>query len=381
MFDSDLVDIVISLVSVYLLLSLFCSTIVEMLESRMRFRAIGLEEGLRDLLDAERRPKGHPDAGRSDLIVQLYQHQLIDSLYRGTYSPAQPSAGRFMDGMLAWLRLVPFIGDLELSWARVKAMPSYIGREVFTFALLDIMDDAPFTLGPPPPARAARSPTIAALLASSSGVASAVNLRSRIARSPCYNEHVKTILTLHLDASGTDMKLFQSKVGAWYNEGMDRVSGWYKRKTQFMLLLVGMAVALGLNADSIAITQQIATTKPLRDALVQGALIRVRQPAPHQAASDATAPATGGSAASPANSSAPTLAEATSAYDDIGKTSLKLGWSGVDMQTSISGWLCRACGWVFTAIAISLGAPFWFDLLSKVIQVRSSIKPDEAAKK
>jgi hypothetical protein len=34
-------------------------------------------------------------------------------------------------------------------------------------------------------------------------------------------------------------------------------------------------------------------------------------------------------------------------------------------------------GWLLTGMAISLGAPFWFDLLNKFMVVRSTIKPQE----
>jgi hypothetical protein len=39
--------------------------------------------------------------------------------------------------------------------------------------------------------------------------------------------------------------------------------------------------------------------------------------------------------------------------------------------------LFRLLGWLFTALALSLGAPFWFDLLNKFMVVRSTIKPRE----
>jgi hypothetical protein len=34
-------------------------------------------------------------------------------------------------------------------------------------------------------------------------------------------------------------------------------------------------------------------------------------------------------------------------------------------------------GWLVTALALSLGAPFWFDMLNKFMVVRSTIKPKE----
>jgi hypothetical protein len=47
----------------------------------------------------------------------------------------------------------------------------------------------------------------------------------------------------------------------------------------------------------------------------------------------------------------------------------------------MSVWLARLLGWMLTILAISLGAPFWFDMLNKLVNVRSAGKsPDEAAK-
>jgi hypothetical protein len=37
-------------------------------------------------------------------------------------------------------------------------------------------------------------------------------------------------------------------------------------------------------------------------------------------------------------------------------------------------------GWLLTALAVSLGAPFWFDMLNKIIVVRSTVKPHEKSR-
>jgi hypothetical protein len=34
-------------------------------------------------------------------------------------------------------------------------------------------------------------------------------------------------------------------------------------------------------------------------------------------------------------------------------------------------------GWLLTALAATMGAPFWFDLLNKVMVIRSTVKPHE----
>ena len=36
-----------------------------------------------------------------------------------------------------------------------------------------------------------------------------------------------------------------------------------------------------------------------------------------------------------------------------------------------------ALGWIITALAAAVGAPFWFDLLNKVMVIRSTVKPHE----
>jgi hypothetical protein len=36
-----------------------------------------------------------------------------------------------------------------------------------------------------------------------------------------------------------------------------------------------------------------------------------------------------------------------------------------------------AAGWLLTALAATLGAPFWFDVLNRLMVIRSTVKPHE----
>lgn len=47
------------------------------------------------------------------------------------------------------------------------------------------------------------------------------------------------------------------------------------------------------------------------------------------------------------------------------------------MPSGAGGWFAKVSGLLLTAIAITLGAPFWFDVLNKIIVVRSTVKPKE----
>ena len=49
---------------------------------------------------------------------------------------------------------------------------------------------------------------------------------------------------------------------------MDRVSGWYKRRVQLMLFLVGLFVAIVLNIDTITTATRLMNDDTLRDSLV-----------------------------------------------------------------------------------------------------------------
>lgn len=59
---------------------------------------------------------------------------------------------------------------------------------------------------------------------------------------------------------------------------------------------------------------------------------------------------------------------------------LPLGWDRTNPELfpqNRNSWLLKILGWLLTAVAVSLGAPFWFDLLNKFISVRGSTKPKE----
>ena len=63
------------------------------------------------------------------------------------------------------------------------------------------------------------------------------------------NEQVKTTLVALIDDAGDDIKKARENVERWYDDAMDRMSGWYKRKTQAFILIWALAVTLSVNAE------------------------------------------------------------------------------------------------------------------------------------
>ena len=71
-----------------------------------------------------------------------------------------------------------------------------------------------------------------------------------------------------LDAAGNDVAKLTKSLADWYNNAMDRVSGWYKNRTQKILFVIGLALAISLNADTIRIVKQLSTDSTLRRSIV-----------------------------------------------------------------------------------------------------------------
>ena len=221
MLGSDTLEIAIGLIFVYLVLSLICSAINELIEGLLNARAANLERGLAD-------PAG------TGLVKAIYEHPLIHGLFKGTYDPAKTKKGM---------------------WTRRK-LPSYLPPRNFALALMDaVLPATPMT------ASGASSSLAAAAIPPSPAGGPPVVAALRTAIGGLPNTDVQRALLTLLDAAGGDIGRVRQNIEAWYNSAMDRVAGRYKRRTQFILLGLGMVVAVGMNADTITIARSLSVDK------------------------------------------------------------------------------------------------------------------------
>ena len=173
------------------------------------------------------------------------------------------------------------------------------------------------------------------------------------------DSNLRDALLAHLAAAGGDLGKFRANIAGWFDRSMDRVSGVYKRHMKLISLLVGFGLALVINADTIKVGAALWHDGSLRALAVGDA---------QQAISGSAAPAQGsGSAVIDAIRNAETQLRP-----------LPLGWN-FSSPILTASWLARLwfamlklLGLVLTAIALSLGAPFWFDLLSKFMNLRGT---------
>ena len=70
------------------------------------------------------------------------------------------------------------------------------------------------------------------------------------------------------------------------------------------------------------------------------------------------------------------LTDAADSVDKVVKVGIPMGWRGAAVPHGTSAITMAIGGWMLTILAISLGAPFWFDTLSRFSRLRSSGKPE-----
>lgn len=316
MFGSEMIDIVISLIFVYLLLSLICSALREGIETWLKQRAIYLERGIRELL--------HDRTGEG-LTKTLYTHPLIFSLYQGDYQPDETKVSKFLPAR--------------------SNLPAYIPSRSFAMALLDIVAHGPVvteaTAALPTPVQ----PTLG-------------EIRDTVAK--IENPYVERALLSAIDSAQGRFDQALANIEAWYDSTMERVSGWYKRQTQIILFCVGLILTILLNVNTITIAQSVAQDDTLRQMIVAQVQVLAHE-----------------SGSTPQKADFDQAYEKLNQLSlPIGWSN---GWRGIRSGTQAAGlWdylFVPLLGWLMTAFAISFGAPFWFDLLNKFMVIRSTIKP------
>jgi len=333
MFGSKILEVAIGVIFVFLLVSLICSAIREGIESWVKARAAFLEQGIRELLH---------DKSAVGIARSVYTHPLIYGLYLDEYRPRVD----------ARLNALSPGGNL----------PSYIPSRSFALALMDIAARGTDSRGE---ASSPYAPELTLALVREN----VLNIE---------NGAVQRVLLGAIDTAGGSMERAVATVAEWFDSGMDRVSGAYKRATQKILLAIGLAVAVGMNVNTIAIARFLYRHDAERAVLVAAAEAAARDSSILQ------------------SDRATRYASARAALDSL---ELPIGWDNVVLVrpwstrqvanafgapgTVVEGrglWLHvfePLVGWLVTALAVMLGAPFWFDVLNKVMVVRSTVKPHE----
>jgi len=162
--------------------------------------------------------------------------------------------------------------------------------------------------------------------------------------------------------SSADSEKFKTLVQDWFNDRSDRALGWFKRQLGVLQLGLGLMIAIGMNVDSIGLYQKLFADPLARQHAVQLAEHLATQPQlmAELCRSDKTQCISTSELKQQLSQSAPLL----------GRTA--------EMNVLPSEpWVWF--GYLLTAFALSLGAPFWFDILQKLMAVKQKFRATDSA--
>src|SRR5256714_8121525 len=228
-FGSTMLEIAIGIIFVYLLMSLLCSALAEFIESLFKFRARDLEKGITKLL------------GNPQLAQSFFDQPMVKTMFQGR-------------------------------------RPSYIPARTFSLALWNMATAA-----------AEGTPSTIA------GVTKDIRLlRSAITTMPpeVLPDDLKGALVTLIDEAGGDFDKARANIEAWYDDAMDRVSGWYKRRTHWILIVLGLLLAVAMNVDSINLVKVLSHNEELRTTVVAAAETYAKAPLPGTTPTPSATPAT-----------------------------------------------------------------------------------------
>jgi hypothetical protein len=357
-------DVIIGLIVVYLLLGLVCTAVNEWLSSMFSFKAKTLWQAVQTMIAKGEKfnpfsafrflnvnAQTHKDASK---VANFYSHPLIDTLSRKNQLPSYISAQTFRTVLLDINKVhIPNKDDFEM----VKASVAAVGD-------------------------------------------------------PKLNAILSTFVNA---AEGVEDKVghFNAQIETWFEECMDRASGWYKRQIQFITVCFAAAMVILFNVDSVKLTRALWTSAPLRESFVALSKDMVQYENVDDLAKDFKVKREGGNAVvqravkadfdgqSAATDSASQATDAAVAVAEVAATesfgaakqaaaakeyqtlktqlSIPIGWDtenwteiwAYGTQDKIMYILAKFIGLFMSVAAASMGAPFWFNMLKTVSSIKN----------
>ena len=356
-------DVFISLVFLYLLYSLFAMTIIETITSYFGSRSKNLITGIDRLLadDQQSNYLNHTILNLfwvktiNPLTKAFYRHPSIKYLgSKGINSkPSYIAKDRFGSTLIDLLRKGAYLDDIHNISATLGIIPEYDSSK-----LASEIRNLELELNELTQATESENEEVERLTEKLDFLKQELFQRTN-------KEHPWEIQGLSIGTetkyqlknlwqqAANDKEKFKTLIENWYDDQMDRIAGWYKRKLTFLTFIIGFIIAGLFNVDSIVLTTELVKNEEMRNMLVEGGKTFM---------SDNVDGLTN-------TSFSVQKAYIDSLNSEMDQYNYVLG---VSKEAKFTPW--TLLGWLITAFAISLGAPFWFDLLNKMMQVRNTVR-------
>jgi len=271
MFNNVALDVFIGLVFVFLLYSLLATILQEMISTKLAFRSKVLEKAIIRMLEDGKATTangfwsrlrsfahllGKPNLLKDKTITPwFYAHPLIRYLGEDNFysKPAYISPQNFSKVIVDLLK---GFGKDDIN--EVQTISDSINNGKIYKLPINLESDK-------------KNPAVKALLfQKQDAVVSALETVD-------INMDTALFLRSLWLESNADLDTFKLKLEGWFNDTMDRCSGWYKRYNRVILFILGLIMAIFFNVDTIAIHSILAKDKTARDQLVQMAISRQQQ--------------------------------------------------------------------------------------------------------
>lgn len=320
MFGSETLEVAIGLILVYSLCSLVCSSINEWVSRLFDMRANDLETKIAELLRDR------------ELVKKFYAHPIIQGVTRRT----------LMDRIL-----------------RRHSKPSRISSKTFATALLDLL----IKTGGAGEIKIGRDISVyrrRMLIDLEKGIHRMVGDRKDHILQAVF-ESVKTE-TGRIEDTVTNARL---KFVEWFDDSMERMSRWYKQKTRIIIFIIAALISLTFNIDTIRIAKDLYYNNEVRQQIVDVAMTKAGE--------------TKTAVEIPSGTPAENVKKLKEQLSDL---NLQFGWNletNIDRDPTglpVGFWqiMLKIIGLFITALAVAMGAPFWFDILRKMTGIRQEVK-------
>lgn len=335
-----ILDLVIGVIFIYFLLSIICSSAVELFLSIFKSRAGLLENWLKQIFNL----------------------------------PALDSEGKPLNVT---------VGEAIMNHCMVTALSkkgkstSYIDAENFVSALLDKITIAPSGTGNTvefPPSNLAGYITAIENSTMLSG-----ELKRTIlifANEALQAAKARSAASANITAPVSELELFRDRLEKWFNTNADRLTGTFKRtKALPLTIIIAVIMVISLNMDSIEISKYLYNNQAATKELATTALNSLQN---YQAQMDTLLKKDSITNATNATTipdlKAKTL-QLKKDLDSLHALNLPIGWKASNVknvETFINYFVKHLAGWLATILAIMMGAPFWFDILNKISNLRGT---------
>jgi hypothetical protein len=367
--NSGIIDLAIGLAFVFAVTAAISSVVTELIARFLGLRGAYLLRGLRELVDG-----GGDGSVVTDLAQATADYQETKAIMAGPPAQGEPAtlsatsallgspilSNQGMTGQISSRTLVlqPATSPAAVKaagprnpwdrWSQSRSLPSYISSRSFAEAVVNL------------------------LVPSATGQTTMTTIQQSLARLPASMPTLASSLQALAANAGDDVAAFRTSVENWYDDHMDRVSGWYKRHVAKITLLVGAILILLLNVNTLTIGRALYTESTLATAVSSVAA----QSTPCPVSQDQQA----------------CLLNLEGRLSSAAAAGLPVGWGTVPACSQAKArcsWLDQRgilsrhggsaghlaliiIGFLLTITAIVPGARFWFGLLSKIGSIRTT---------